>query len=170
MAWGKLDIYCLGGVHGLYQIIGEELRPFKQKWTQRFCAKRDSFSYRLGQIVVTFVLVDLAWIFFRADTIRDAAYYIIRIFTKPDPWSFFNETIYTLGLSVTELNILFISLLFLLFVEIHKYLSGEGIVDFLEKQCLWFQWGIIFAGISAVLIYGAYGAAFDPQQFIYFQF
>lgn len=157
-------------MHGLYQIIGEELYPLKQKMNRILHTKTESFSYQLGQVLITFVLVDLAWIFFRADTIYDAMHYIGRIFTKPDIWSLFDGTIYTLGLDISEIHILSVSLLIMFVIDFHQYRTGERIVDFLAKQCLWFHWGVVIAGICAILIYGAYGAAFDPQQFIYFQF
>ncbi len=128
-------LFCMGR-HGLYQIIGEELYPFKQKLNRIFHTRTETFSYRLGKVLITFVLVDLAWIIFRSDTIQDAVYYIIRMFTKPDVWFLFNGAIYTLGLDIPEMHILSVSLLIMFVIDFHQYLTGERIVDFLEKQCL----------------------------------
>lgn len=159
-----------GGIHGLYQIIGEELKPLKIKINKHFRTKTESFSYKLGQVIITFLLVDLAWIFFRADTLRDALSYIYRMFTTWDLWSFFNGTIYTLGLDMTEIHILLSSLFVLFGVDMIKVIRNENLDVFLDKQCLWFQWTVVIVGISVILIYGQYGPAFNPQQFIYFQF
>lgn len=159
-----------GGVHGLYQVIGQELKPIKAKINRRMHTKTESFSYKLGQIIITFVLVDLAWIFFRADTLNEAVNYIYRMFTTLDLWSFFNGTIYKLGLDLTEIHILLAALLVLFAVDMLKYLKKENLDAFLDKQCLWFQWVVLVVGISVILIYGEYGPAFNPQQFIYFQF
>lgn len=38
------------------------------------------------------------------------------------------------------------------------------------SQNLWFEWFAVIGLIVMIFIFGEYGPAFDPQQFIYFQF
>lgn len=61
-----------GGLHGLYQIIGYELRGVKDRINEQLHTKTDCLSYKLGQVLVTFCLTDFAWIFFRANSLGDA--------------------------------------------------------------------------------------------------
>ncbi len=162
VAWGLL--------HGVYQVAGDATRPIRQKLYQAGNVKTESFSFKLGQVISTFVLVDFAWIFFRANSISDGIAYCKRMITKWDPWSFFDGEIYTLGLDRVEMNILLAAVAALLLVDMLKYFKEQTIAEFLQEQCIWFRWGVILALIFAVLIYGVYGIKFESSQFIYFQF
>ena len=159
-----------GGLHGLYQIIGYELRGVKDRVNEKQHIKTDCLSYKLGQVLVTFCLTAFAWIFFRANSLSDAFGYIRRMVTKPDLWNLFNGELYNLGLDRVEMNVLFVSLLVLLLVDLIRYLKKQQMDAFLAEQNLWFRWGVLLALIAAVYIFGIYGPGYDAQQFIYFQF
>lgn len=94
-----------GGIHGFYQIIGGETELLKRRLERYFHVKTESVSYKFGQMLCTFLLVDVAWIFFRADNVSDACQYLWRIVTQVDPWALSNGTLYTLGLNITEIHI-----------------------------------------------------------------
>lgn len=162
VAWGLL--------HGVFQVVGDFTRPIRQKLYKKGNVKTESISFKLGQVVSTFLLVDYAWIFFRAGSLRIALDYSKRIFTKWDPWSLFNGEIYTLGLDRTEFNILVVSVVVLFLVDLIRYFKKQNITVFLEEQCIWFQWLTVILLIGAIIVYGIYGIRFDSSQFIYFQF
>ena len=61
-----------GGLHGIYQVIEGLLRRFTGEKKDR---KAGVFS-NLLHWVITFILIDIAWIFFRADNFSDAFYII----------------------------------------------------------------------------------------------
>ncbi|WP_020003994.1 MBOAT family O-acyltransferase [Brachyspira innocens] len=159
-----------GAIHGIFHIIEEQLKPIKEKYLNRFKIKTNAFSFALIEIVITFIIVDLAWIFFRAETIHDAIFYIKRIFTRIDLWTLFDGTLYGLGLNIFEMNILIIALFILISFDLVKYIRKEGIFEFLSKQNLYFRWFVMLFLIFYIIVYGKYGAGFDPKQFIYFQF
>lgn len=159
-----------GGLHGLYQVVGDLLKPLRQKVLKLLKTDTNAFSYRFGQILITFTLTTFAWIFFRAGNISEALYFIERIFTKWNPWVLFDQSLYTLGLDIIEMNVLFIALFALLLADILKYKKNLAVSQFLMKQNLWFRWLILFFLIIAVLVYGKYGVDFDSAQFIYFNF
>jgi len=162
VAWGL--------IHGMYQIIGDITKPWREKLYNITGTKTESFSFKLGKVISTFVLVDFAWIFFRAGSIGIAIEYIKRIFTKWDPWSLFNGEIYSLGLDRPEFNILIVAGVILLLVDLIRYKKQQTITQFLDEQCIWFRWGAIILMIGAIIVYGMYGINFDSAQFIYFQF
>ncbi len=159
-----------GALHGLYQIAGKILGPAKEKFNRRFAVRTGTFSYRLGQRIVTFALVNFAWIFFRADTIRGALGVVRRIFTSWDPWVLFDQSLYMLGLDQTEVHILLAALLLLFLADLVRCKKGITLDVFLEGECLWFRWACIFLLFYFILIFGIYGPAFEAKQFIYFQF
>lgn len=159
-----------GGLHGLYQIAGDCLKPVKAKIAERCGIKTDAESYRLGQILITFCLTAFAWIFFRAESVAEALYYLQRMFTRWNPWVLFDQSLYTWGLDMTEFHILSASLVALFVVDLIRYRKQKDIGNFLQKQNLWFCWTVIIALIISILVYGEYGVQFDSKQFIYFAF
>lgn len=159
-----------GGIHGLYQIIGYELKGVKAWINEKLGTKTDCLSYKLGQAIITFVLTDFAWIFFRSNSLRDAFGYIRRVFTRLDFWSLFNGEIYNLGLERPELNVLLMALLLLLLVDLIRYFRKERLDEFLRGQNLWFRWAVLLFLIGAIAVFGIYGPGYDAKQFIYFQF
>lgn len=159
-----------GGIHGFYQVCSDVWKPYKEKLLRRWSIKTDCFSWKLLQMMITFILVDFAWIFFRADSIIDALRFVFRIFIRPTPWLLFNGGIFNLGLDRVEMNILVFSLLLLFLVDLVRYKKRIMLDAFLMEQNLWFEWGAIIALIVMIFVFGKYGPTFDAQQFIYFQF
>ena len=159
-----------GFIHGIYQIAGDFTRKFRHNLYRNLNFKTESISFKLGQILTTFLLVDFALIIFRADSISIAMDYIVRMFTRWDPWSFFNGELYKLGLERFEFNILVVAVVILLLADLIKYFKKQNVADFLKEQCLPFRWIVVFALLFGCIIYGTYGIDFDSAQFIYFQF
>ena len=159
-----------GGLHGLYQIIGDLLHPVRKKIVEIFDVRTDCISFKLTQIAFTFVLTTFAWIFFRADNLGQACVYISRIATRVNPWALFNGTLYTMGLEQFEANVLFFALFILLLVDLVRYRLGRRVDVFLQEQNIWFRWLVCLLLILLVVVYGKYGPDYDAAQFIYFQF
>lgn len=159
-----------GLLHGLYQVIGDMTGGLRIKLYDALHTKKESFSFRLAQTVSTFLLADIAWIFFRAPSVSHALRFCRRLVTKWDPWDLFNGEIYTLGLDRREFHILGVSLVILFLVDLLRYRKKQEITAFLQEQCVWFRWGAIIAMITATLVFGIYGVEFESSQFIYFQF
>ena len=158
-----------GGLNGLYQVIEQLLKPHFNKLLDKTDAKRNIFSSHLLQMIVTFILVDFAWIFFRADTISEAFGFIERMFSTFNPWILFDGSLYDLGLSQLEFKIGIFAIILLLVVDIAHY-KGFRIRAFINKQQVWFRWVVYVLAICMVVILGTYGPDFDASQFIYFQF
>ena len=159
-----------GGLHGVYQVLSEIFAPIRKKINSILKVNEGVFSYKFGQILFTFSLTTLTWVFFRAKTLDEAIYFFERMFTRWNPWVFFNEGLYAFGLDRVEVNILFAALCIMFFVELMKYLKNKHISDFILEQNLWFRWIVIIGLIVSILVYGEYGVTFDSNQFIYFQF
>ncbi len=159
-----------GFLHGAYQIIGEALRPLKQKLTQKIHANTQCGSYKGLQMALTFVLVCVAWVFFRASSVTAAFDIFHRLFIRFNPWVLFDGGLLTLGLDQLEINILMVSIAFMFLVDLVRFRRGQRLDSFLDSQNLWFKWLVAIGLIVAVLVYGQYGPGFDAQKFIYLQF
>ncbi len=159
-----------GGLHGVYQIVESEIDKLIKKLNLLLGTKTESESYKIAQVIITFIFVDIAWIFFRANSLSDALKIIKTIMVKWNPWCLFDETIYTLGLDRIEFNILIVSLIVLFIIDLIKYIKNQQLDSFLYNQCLWFRWGIVIILIMVIIIFGIYGPTYDTKNFIYFQF
>mgnify|MGYP002233398463 FL=1 len=149
--------FIWGALHGIYQILEKELRPVIRKINGYCHTKTASFGYRFAKAAVTFALVDFAWIFFRADSVKQALHYVKRMISFCDMWSLFDGSLYTMGLDVQEIHILMIGLTGLIVVDCLQYLKQkktsriiDGTVvciplgDFdlfdCELYCIWLLW------------------------------
>lgn len=159
-----------GCIHGVYQIVGNITSPLREKLYQKYHVKTGCFSFRLGQRLCTFTMVTAAWIFFRSDSLSDAVKYIGRIATEFDIWNLFNNSIYNLGLSILEMNILTIGLAAVFAIDCIKYRTDKDINSVLAEQNWGFRGLVFILLFVSTLVFGMYGPAFDAQSFIYFQF
>lgn len=158
-----------GGLNGLFQVIENLTKPLRNKIVDICHIDRKVFSHRLLKIVVTFLLVDFTWLFFRAATINDALIMLKRMVTGWNPWVIFNGSLLQMGLDGADMLILVISLVILFIVDFCKY-QKVHLTGWLCRQGMWFRWMIYLGMLFFILIFGIYGPAYDASQFIYFQF
>ena len=72
-----------GGLNGLYQIAGALTKPLRRRAMNVLGLRRDSLGHKVLQTLITFALVDFAWIFFRAESLSAALFVIRSMFTVP---------------------------------------------------------------------------------------
>lgn len=158
-----------GGLNGLYQIIGSVLKPVRDKMISVFKLRRETFSHKLFQVFLTFILVDFAWLFFRASSFRDALSIIKSMFTVYNPWILFDGSLYTCGLDSKNFLLMLIAILILIAADIFKY-KGIRLSNVILKQEYWFRWLVFAVAANLILLFGIWGSGYDAASFIYFQF
>ena len=158
-----------GGLNGVYQVIGGLLTPLKKKIHQFIPWLEKSKLLKLPRILVTFVLVDFAWIFFRADSLEHAKNVIDRILHMNNPELLANGTIYYLGLNRPNLIVLTIAILILLVADIAKY-NKIKVREVILKMNIFIRWPIILAAVAGIILFGVWGSGYEAVNFIYFQF
>jgi D-alanyl-lipoteichoic acid acyltransferase DltB (MBOAT superfamily) len=157
-----------GGLHGAYQVIGDATKSYKQRVYDKLGINTGARTFKLGRMLTTFVLVNIAWIFFRAPGPRTAFGIIWQMLTEFNIGLLFDGSLYTIGLSLRESVTILASLVVLLFVDYNR--RKHNIFERLSSQKMVVRWAIyIFIAIS-ILVFGIYGADFLQTQFIYFQF
>lgn len=159
MVWGLL--------HGVYQVTGALLKPIKDLINERLRINKTVFSYHFGQRIITFLLVNLSWIFFRASGTRQALF-MIRSMTHFNPWIIVDGSLLSMGLTGWDLNILVIAVIILILTSILQ--TRMHLREKIAQQNLWFRWTLYFLGIFAVVIFGIYGPGYEAAEFIYMQF
>ncbi len=156
-----------GLLHGVYQVIGLLTRPAKQRAEQKLGIRENSFPVRLYRAAATFVLVDFAWIFFRANSLWDATVLIGNLF-RFNPAALWNGSLFSLGLAAPDF---WAALLGIAAVTAADLLSRRrDLRQSLLNRGPVCRWAVYIAGTMVILIFGIYGPLQSPSQFIYFQF
>ena len=158
-----------GGLNGLYQIVGELLKPIRERIGKWLKFNKDSLGYRLACILGTFVLIDFSWIFFRADGFTHAINVIKSIINVQNPVVLFDDSLYQCGIDEKNFHLMLISIGILLFADICK-LRKIVIRDVILKQDYWFRLLFIVFSVAFILVFGMWGPSYNQANFIYFQF
>ncbi len=183
MVWGIL--------HAVYQIVGSITDKARKKLRCRFHIREDVFSYKFFKVMVTFHLVNFAWIFFRVPSLGDALKIIKRIvagFHVGDtfgigrgadyPWNIsigvnltnaFPKVLGIPGISHRDANILILGFAVAIGVEIFHYKKGS-FYPWLQKQNILFRNMVFFLLVFAILLFGLYGDSYNSSSFIYANF
>lgn len=154
-----------GFIHAVYQIAGNTKNRIMNRFHLKIREETEcSFSRNLGKGLVTFALVDFAWIFFAADSLSHV-YAILRQMLT----SFQISSIYEMGLDRGNWFMLLMGICILIAVDIiHE--TGSSVFLFTNRQMLWFRWTLYLGLIWCIILFGIYGVGYDSSQFIYFQF
>ena len=148
-----------GFLHGIYQI------------TETFCLRvKNKLNLKLelpGKIrwLITFILVLIAWVFFRANNIYDAVYVFQNANFGNFSTLFDGKSLYSMGLDLKDFWLLIICTVGLTLTDYIKFKIGN-------KQLIYngFTQGIVSVVlILLIIIFGYYGD-FQSSKFIYFQF
>ena len=139
-----------GCLHGVFQIIEKALGIQKLKSGNRWV--------RLSRILITFLLVTFAWIFFRMPTLGDAWGVVTRIFDPTLP-----KTLYVHGFTVTAY--IGIGLSILLFKDIRDEFFPNHLLVFENKNTV-----VRWAGYLFVMVVILMAGVFSADQFIYANF
>ncbi len=158
-----------GMLHGIMRVVEEITKKLRKKVVSLLQIKTEVLSYKCFQVLITFGLVTLAWVFFRAESIGQAVHYIKNMITVWNPWVLFDNSLLGLGLDGKDWNVLLTALLVMFVTECCQYRKISLSKKFAEQNLL-FQWGFFLVGILFIMVFGIYGPAYSASQFIYFQF
>ncbi|MBR7178085.1 MAG: MBOAT family protein [Oscillospiraceae bacterium] len=167
--WHGVGVHYIvwGLLQGIFQIVGDRTEKTRYRVFDAWGVDRTCFSYRLGKRLVTFALVNVSWLIFRASGFL-AALHMLKRATIWNPWVFFDGSLLAMGLDGAEWNVLIAAVAVLLGVSL---LHRKGSVrEKLDKQMFWFRYAVYLALLLATTVFGVYGPGFDGAQFLYMQF
>lgn len=178
-----------GGLHGLYLIAALWTAKWRHSLNERLGLSLESRPMKILDVATTFVLVCLAWVFFRANTVSDSFYIITGIFggELADIQQFFyqfylalpgvnlNEQIglssmieltsgATLGMSYFDFVLACSSILIVVFTE--HFHRAYNLRTLLQRMPLAVRWSVYYGLIYLILGF----RSFSTSEFIYFQF
>ena len=167
---GALWTFVLwGAIHGFYQIFGGLTKPLREKALDVLRVNRQAASYKLFRILFTFLLVDLGWLFFRAEGLGTAAAMLKHIVTQLHPTDLVGQAFYTMGLDRQDIWALVLCTAVLILVDGLQY-RGKDLKKWFASQNWLFRELALAAIILTIFIFGIWGNGFDASSFIYFKF
>jgi alginate O-acetyltransferase complex protein AlgI len=158
-----------GLLHGAFLIVGDATRSVRGRLSSAVGLERVPRLSGALSLASTFVLVTIAWVFFRAASLADALYVLSNLSQGllADATSLLRgETVQGLTMKALAFN----GCLLLAAVGVEWLITRAGElheVTWMTRQPVWLRYGCYF-----MLIYGplVLGSAAVNQQFIYFQF
>lgn len=156
-----------GGLHGIYQIVGIITRKLRGTWKKRLFIADTMLSSTIS-IGITFFLVAIGWIFFRANTLQDALYIVSHLTEQISLWSdkqYLYETVTGMGVNLFELKVMAMAIGVL---WVSEWISGQKTVfDYFEEKPYFIR--LAFYAVTGLFVLTA-GVYFNAGEFIYFQF
>jgi len=151
--------YIIWGVYNACLFIPLLLTKTNRKNINMIAQGRVTPSIKeLFQMGLTFLLVILGWIFFRAENIFIAFYFFAKIFSKS-----FLSIPYVFGVGIERFGLTLLFILVMVGVEWIK--RGVETPIYLDKQKIWIRWSVLFLVAIIIFLFGE-----KQQEFIYFQF
>jgi D-alanyl-lipoteichoic acid acyltransferase DltB (MBOAT superfamily) len=148
VAWGALN--------GLYLVVSLMTASLRAQVVSKLALDTHPRVHLFVKTLTTFALISFAWIFFRANTLRDAVYIAAHLFDGFAVKAAMNQLDFPKEL---YFSILFIELIY--FTHRHN-----GVRDLFVTKPPLFRWSMYYVMIMGILVYGSY----NDQKFIYFQF
>lgn len=155
-----------GLLNGFFQVIGQITAPSRRALRERLHVKEDSLLHIAVQVLIVFGLMTFAWIFFRASSL-DQAVFIIKRILLIFKYGFGSQPLTQLGLSLREFALLPLFLAPFLLEDLFraKGKTPPQVTDKPYGYCM-----LLLVLLLFITVFGAYGAAFDQSEFVYFKF
>jgi D-alanyl-lipoteichoic acid acyltransferase DltB (MBOAT superfamily) len=157
-----------GSIHGFYLIFAIWTKNIVKNIYNFLHLYKGSWQRKFVDVFITFHLVLIAWVFFRANSLSDA-YLILSEIIYVNPLLFLRD-LFTLsfqadlGLNNYDLFIAFVSIIFM--EIIHLYQRHNKMRNFLSQKPRFVRWSVYYVLIFIILMFGE----FNLTEFIYFQF
>jgi alginate O-acetyltransferase complex protein AlgI len=163
----------MGVVFGGYIIIGAITKPWRLKFAKFVGLTKMPVLYEAMQIGITFLLSCIGWIFFRAQSIQDAFYFVGHLGTG---WS----QVFTAGLANAMENLspaalpeptFSIALFSAVLLMVTEFLELRySFFSRLKEIHPWSRW-IAYYGLALIfLLFFLTVGTYEQKAFIYFQF
>ena len=146
-----------GALHGFYMIFAIRTKKIREKINQFTGLAQRPGLLKLWQTATTFVLVYFAWIFFRANSLKEAILFIGKIFTPTTgPVNLFRYK--------ADFSLAFILIIMLVFAEL--LIEKAKLQIRLMNTSRTVKWALLIVTILTIFILGKW----ESIDFLYFQF
>lgn len=150
-----------GALHGLYLVFGSITEPLRSRIKALTGIRSSTRSWRVLQAIITFSLVTVAWIFFRAATVRDAFFVLSHLLS----WRGFHAgDLLSIGLPRFEMALAFAVIAIVFVVDWFIAYQPRTVMRLWMSRPV--RWTCYNVCAYAIIFFGVFGHV----EFIYFQF
>ncbi len=158
-----------GGLHGIYNVVSDLTANYRDKLSIKLKTDKSSFGYRLIRTILTFLMVDYAWMFFRADSLRIAISMTKSMLTDFRLYTLSREWVYSMGLSENAIRSVVPAMIVLFAVDVlHE--RGFSIIRWLDRQGVIFRWTCYVSSVFIIILAAIQNLGQNTSAFIYSQF
>ncbi len=160
--------------YGMYQftliLMGNIFEPLIIKICKKIHINRENIIYRIIQSVKMTLFVFIGELFFRAPTVTIGFKMLKKVFTSFNLGTTLKSGEFlSLGLDIYDFLVIIGALIVIFIIGLLKE-KKHNIREELSKKNIVLRWGIIYALLIAIVIFGAYGAGYQPAEPIYADF
>ena len=166
----NLKYLAFGIWNGLVIMISLIFEPYFISLRNKLKIKETAFGHRVFQILRTFILVLVGYVFDVAIDLQDSFSMIKRIFADQSLSVFMSEW-RSLGPRILDYLVIAFGLLVMFYIGIRlekKKLNSPA--ELIENHHAVLQWLAILFGIIVILVFGKYGPGYNANSFVYMQF
>lgn len=160
-------------LYGLYQAFfvatGTLFENLYAKGRALFKVKEDSKAWHIFRVLRTFFVITMSRYVGLAKNVPDIFGLFKATFTHFNPWVFFDGSFYKLGLDRPNFLFMLISIAVLMAVD-RTQEKGIRIRETVARQNIVLRWGVYYAAIFTLVIFGLYGPGYNVVNFIYQNF
>ena len=165
----SLSFVIWGGLNGIYQVVEEMTQPLREKICKILHINVKTLGHQILQMIITFILVDFSWLFFRANDLTTAKKALKQMLKLDNSIILFNDALYKCGLNRKNFNLMLFCIGILLFADICKRKNINIRQKIIEENFILRCVIISFCALF-ILVFGKYGPSMDVSNFIYCQF
>jgi len=161
----------LGAIHGIYLVFADVTKSMREKISKKTGLSSLPRVRAFVQIIITFILVSISWIFFRAQNLPDVWHIVINL--GPGIMSLFHveyvlHSVVTREVLGTTFSFFLLRILAIIFMEIVEYVSRNA--DSMRSMLLCLPFSARVSAYYVIIIWIFLLGYFDTKSFIYFQF
>lgn len=151
-------------------MLSTVLEPVFATWTRNLKIHTEHFFFRLFQMLRTFLVVLIGYVFDIAPNLQQSLITFRKILLDQD-WAAGLAQYAELGLDAWDYGLLAVCT-GILFVTslIQERNDGTTIRAILDRKPFLLRFAVILAGIMMILVFGIYGPEFAAAEFVYMQF
>lgn len=158
-----------GGYQAIFVASAVLFSPLYRKVKHVLRINEVCISWKLFQIIRTFIILTIGRFFIRANNLSQAVILLKRTFLNYK-WSdihiLFDDTLSNYGLDPKNIFLIYSSIILIVIVDILHERKIE-IRHWLMKQDIVFRYFVYLCAIFVIIIFGIYGPEFNSSTFIY---
>ena len=157
-----------GALHGFYLVFGIVTAQLRKKIKSVLNIDKINWLNNLIKVSTTFTLVTIAWVFFRANGVRNAIYILKQLpYSLSEAYFFLTTGNLYLGKADLSVVYLLLCLFLIIFLETVQFLHSKyDLLKSLNERPIYVRWAFYYAMVLTIIYFGM----FENRQFIYFQF